>query len=515
MEVERFPGPRYKPAQRPAIHGCWLARPSGPAPMMTTEGMNKEQSNITILVKIADPATRGCLDEVVARIARAGGRAVLVGGCVRDALLGLEAKDLDVEVYGLVPDKLTAVLGEAFRIGLVGAAFGVIKIHGLPIDVSIPRRESKAGLGHKGFEVLSDPAMTPREAASRRDFTINAMALDLQTGQLIDPYHGRRDLEAKILRHTSEKFIEDPLRVLRAMQFAARFDLEVASETVTLCRTIEPEGLACERVFDEWCKLIRRGARPSRGLAFLRDCGWIRYYPEIEALVGCEQEKDWHPEGDVWVHTLHCLDAFARERTGDPDEDLIVGLAVLCHDLGKPATTKFEDGRIRSHGHEAAGEAPTRSFLGRMTNSLELVEAVIPLVVAHLRPQELYEANASHSAVRRLALRVKRIDRLVRVARADQMGRPPRVFDGFPAGDWLLEKARSIQVESNAPKPLVMGRHLVEMGLSPGPSFRPILDACFEAQLDGQFTSLEVGLEFARRLIESNRKETASEPRPD
>lgn len=458
-----------------------------------------------IKLHIEDVVLQKAQEAISKAIAAAGGRAYLVGGCVRDAALGIPAKDLDIEVYGVKPDALVEILTQHFRIDLVGRAFGVIKIHGLPIDVSIPRRESKAGLGHKAFTILSDPGMALKEAAARRDFTINAMVLDLLTGQVIDPFGGLRDLKARVLRHTGNKFVEDPLRVLRGMQFAARFDLEAAPETIALCRTIEPEGLARERIFDEWRKLILKGIRPSRGLAFLRDCGWIRYYPELEALIGCPQDAGWHPEGDVWIHTLHCMDAFAQERVGNDVEDLVVGLAVLCHDFGKPAKTEFEDGRTRSQGHEKAGQEPTRSFLGRMTNQQDLVEAVVPLVSAHLRPQELFDAQAGDSAIRRLARHVGRIDRLIRVARADQQGRPQMPFDGFPAGEWLLERARALEVEDAAPRPIVMGRHLIELGLGPGPHFGRILEACYKAQIEGLFFTLEEGIELAKRLIDQEK----------
>jgi len=238
----------------------------------------------------------------------------------------------------------------------VGESFGVIRLRNLPIDVSLPRRESKRGLGHRGFEIESDPQMDPRDAASRRDFTINAIALDPESGRIFDPFDGVADLENRILRHTTEKFAEDPLRVLRGMQFAARFELQPAPETIELCRQIEPEGLAPERIAGEWKKLILRGTRPSLGLAFLRDCGWIRHFPELEALIGCEQNPRWHPEGDVWTHILHCMDVFASERIGIEREDLIVGFGVLCHDLGKPAATRREeDGRITTKNHESIG----------------------------------------------------------------------------------------------------------------------------------------------------------------
>ncbi|MFA6317541.1 MAG: polynucleotide adenylyltransferase, partial [Elusimicrobiota bacterium] len=358
---------------------------------------------------VPDQALGRALDKICRAVHEAGGRALVVGGSVRDALIGLPAKDLDVEVYGVEPTRLQELLKAHFNVSLVGQAFGVIKILGVSMDVSIPRRESKSGLGHKGFDVLSDPGLSLEEASSRRDFTVNAMALDPATGELFDPHGGRKDLEARVLRHVSEKFREDPLRVLRGMQFAARFELTPAPETVALCRSIEPEGLASERVFEEWRKLILQGSRPSLGLTFLKDTGWLSHYPELEALVGCEQEPEWHPEGDVWAHTLHGMDAFARRRIGDEAEDIVVGFAVLCHDFGKPSTTRFEDGRIRSWEHEEAGGEPCRRFLERLTNQAGLIASVLPLVTAHMRPDELFKAHATDAAVRRLARKVGRI----------------------------------------------------------------------------------------------------------
>ena len=454
---------------------------------------------------IADEALRQASDALARRVRDAGGRALLVGGSVRDALLGRPAKDLDFEVFGLDADRLRAVLAERFDLDLVGQSFGVLKIRHLPIDVAIPRRESKRGLGHRGFEVFSDPDLDFATAARRRDFTVNALGLDPLTAEILDPWGGRDDLEARRLRHVSEQFAEDPLRVLRGMQMVARFGLEPADETVALCRQIGPEGLARERIFDEWRKLILQGIEISRGFDFLRRTGWLAQYPELEVLVDCPQEPEWHPEGDVWVHTGHVLDAFAGERLGVPEEDLVVGLGCLCHDLGKPATTHFSDGRWRSPGHEEAGEGPTRSFLERLTNQQPLIEAVVPLVREHLKPIMLFKDQAGDAAVRRLARRVGRIDRLVRLARADHAGRPPLPFDGFPAGEWLLARAEALAVAEGRPRPLVQGRHLIALGLSPGRHFKPLLDRCFEAQLDGVFGDLEGGLEIARKVVEEYR----------
>jgi tRNA nucleotidyltransferase (CCA-adding enzyme) len=319
--------------------------------------------------------------------------------------------------------------------------------------------------------------------------------------ELRDPFNGRGDLDARILRHASNRFAEDPLRVLRGMQLSARFELTVASETVTLCRTLSQESQPCERLWEEWKKLLLQGSKPSLGLQFLRHCGWLRFYPELAALEGCPQDPVWHPEGDVWIHTLHCLDWFAAERTGQEPDDLAVGLGILCHDFGKPATTREEYGQVTSRGHESEGEDPTRRFLERLTNRQDLINEVVPLVRYHLRPRALYDANASDSAIRRLAKHVQRIDRLVRVARADHAGRPPKQFDGFPAGEWLLTRAQQLAVDRRPPPPIVMGRHLLEIGVQSGPDMGRLLDDCYEAQLDGDFGTLEEGLAYAKSRL--------------
>lgn len=453
--------------------------------------------------RIENPTLAGLLRQIEHLVRRAGGRTWLVGGSARDLVLGRQPHDLDIEVFGLPPGQLHALLAEHFTVQFVGKAFGVFKLHGYPVDISIPSRLVTDPGSMPGLLRQTDPDMDIDEALARRDFTINAIAWDPDTLEVRDPFHGQQDVKCRTLRHVSERFAEDPVRVLRGMQLAARFELTAAPDTIELCRTLSQDGVPRERLWEEWKKLLLQGVKPSLGLRFLDECGWLRFYPELLALKGCPQDPIWHPEGDVWVHTLHCLDWCTAERTGNPEDDLVVGLGVLCHDFGKPAATQEECGQITSRGHEPEGEAPTRRFLERLTGQTDLIDQVVPLVLCHLRPRALYEARASDSAVRRLARQVKRIDRLVRVARADHAGRPPNPFDGFPAGDWLLDRARRLDVEDHAPAPIVMGRHLLAMGLQPGPDMGRLLDECYEAQLDGLFTTLDDGLAYAKRTLAS------------
>jgi len=434
-------------------------------------------------------------------IQKKGGHFLLVGGTVRDLFIQENPLELDAEVRGLSTEKLIDCLRPHYPTDQVGKSFGVLKLKGIPVEIALPRTEIKTGSGHKGFSIEVDPHLPFEQAALRRDFTINAMGLDPLTGEIKDPFRGEYDLKEKILRHVSTAFSEDPLRVLRGMQFAARFSLQANSDTIELCQKIELEGLASERIFGEWKKLIIQGGSISKGLNFLRQTKWLRFFPELQAMVDCPQDPTWHPEGDVWTHTLHCLDAFAKKRMGEEWEDLVVGLAVLCHDIGKPLTTKIgEDGRIRSPKHEPLGEEPTRNFLSRMTNQNDLIEQVVPLVRRHLAPRTFYNDQASDGAIRRLARQVIRIDRLVRVADADISGRPPRE-DTFPEGPWLLKRSEELKVKDSAPQSIIMGRHLIERGLTPSPDFSRILEKCFEAQLDGTFTEQQGGLQYLGSLL--------------
>ncbi len=445
------------------------------------------------------------------------GRPRLVGGCVRDALLGLTPGDWDVEVGAASFDQLQAVLARFGATDVVGRSFGTIKLRreGVVFDFSLPRRESKTGSGHRGFKVTPDPALTDAEAAARRDFTLNAMAWDPISRQLIDPHHGHADLKRRILRHTSDAFVEDPLRVLRGMQFAARFDLTIAPETAALCRSIShtyPE-LARERVWGEWDKWATQALKPSRGLQLLVDCDWLKHFAEIAALHGTPQDPAWHPEGDAFVHTGHCLDALIGDpewHDAAPERRRLLTYAVLAHDFGKALTTHRAEkqGTLRwvSPGHANAGVDLALSFLARIGAPHRLLESVPPLVKYHMVHIDAGEGPFTAPFLRRLARKLTpaSVADLVVVMRADSRGRPP--LDPAPALetiDRLNRQARELAVADRAPSPILLGRHLIAHGLNPGPAFTPLLQEAFEAQLAGAFNDEEGSLIWLEARLKS------------
>jgi tRNA nucleotidyltransferase (CCA-adding enzyme) len=457
------------------------------------------------------------------------GRPRLVGGGVRDHLLGLSPKDFDVEVGGADFESLHRALAPFGSTDVVGRSFGVIKVRsratGSEYDFSLPRRESKTGAGHRGFAVRPDPALSDADAAARRDFTVNAIALDPFTGELIDPHGGQRDLAARVLRHTSAAFVEDPLRVLRAFQLAGRFGFTLAPETVELCRSIVhsfPE-LPVERVWGEWEKWASKSTEPSRGLTVLEETGWLRHFPEIAALRGTTQEPEWHPEGDVFTHTQHCLDALAKLdewQTSIAPRRRLLMFAVLAHDFGKPSTTSYAEkrGRMRwiSPGHEAAGGPLAQTFLRRIGAPLDYDSPVCALVVNHLAHHHGH-IHFTETSVRRLARKLvpATIDDLALVMRADANGRPPLKSPEIHARiDELVTKAHALQIADGAPKPIVLGRHLIELGLTPGPSFKPVIDAAFEAQLEGAFADEPGGVAWVESHLKASGHHRKSSGKP-
>jgi len=451
------------------------------------------------------PLTRDLAQAVRAH----GGRALVVGGWVRDLLLEHPSKDIDIEVFGIAETELRSLLSAFGRVEPIGQSFPVYKIG--DIDVALPRRESKSGRGHKAFRVEGDPHLSIDDAARRRDFTINAIAWDPLTGAWEDPFGGIGDLERRVLKIVDPRtFGDDSLRVFRAIQFTARFELAVPADTRAICAAIALDDLPAERVWGEIEKLLLLAARPSTGFTLALDLDVIRrLLPEMQALVGCEQEYEWHPEGDVWIHTLMVIDR-ARQEIGELDrpQQISIMLGAVCHDLGKPLTTAFIDGRIRSPGHEQAGVLPAEAVLDRLNihtiDGFDVRKQVLGIVAYHLSPGMWFKVRdqVGDGAFRRLAQKVD-LELLARLARADCTGRAGP-FD-CSAMEWFLDRARALGVEHRPPARIVLGRHLIDLGVVPGPAMGRLLDLLYERQLDGEFDSIEKGLDLARELVHVDR----------
>lgn len=429
-------------------------------------------------------------------------RPIIVGGYVRDFFMHRESKDIDIEVYGIDSlDSLKATLEDLAPVHEVGKQFGVLKIKlgQYDFDISLPRTETKVSTGHKGFSVQTNGYLSFKEASMRRDFTMNAMGYDIKEKSFLDPFNGQKDISEGIISHISDKsFIEDPLRVLRAVQFAARFNYKLHTNTLKLCQNMVKNGmldqLPKERVFEEYKKLLLKADKPSIGFELLDQMNAL--FPELKALQGLMQDKEYHPEGDVWTHTMMSLDAMSQLKTGNTKKDLCLSLAVLCHDLGKVQTTRVIDGKIRSIGHENLLE-PTLSLLNRLSDEKSLINTIKPLIEQHLMPSQLYKQKAKDPAIRRLSAKVN-IEDLVIVSTADHFGRTTQdaINKVYPAGAWLLEKAKQLQVHNEKPKPILQGRHLVAKGMSAGIAFKKILEDAYEAQINGIIIDEETAIKW-------------------
>ncbi len=449
---------------------------------------------------------------------------LLVGGYVRDYLLARQnsrpftAKDFDIEVYGLSYSQIKEILSPHFRVDIVGQSFGVLKV-GRNVDIALPRRESKNGLGHKGFDIETSSMLSPEEAFSRRDFTINAIGMR-KDGSFCDPYDGKKDLENQILRAVGPAFKDDPLRVLRGMQFTARFGFKTDAQTLRYCQEVFPEykTLAAERIYEEWKKWALQGKYLDRGLEFLKNSGWLPAFPELQALVGCKQNPDWHPEGDVWNHTLQVCQA-ASLLINSPkvilsdDEKLYIIFAALTHDLGKPQTTSLDENNVlRSPEHASIGAKLARKFLENMKAPTRVVDSVEKIVHEHMTIPTGTDSTGTASlspsprALRRLAKRLEpaNIKIWALLCKADALGCFRRdkseeivisQTTKFDMDFWLNE-AQKLNVIESAPTPLVNGRDIIPLGVKPGHQMGIILKNAFEAQLDGQFITTEEGIAF-------------------
>jgi tRNA nucleotidyltransferase (CCA-adding enzyme) len=451
------------------------------------------------------------IKQISEELVRKNAKAIVVGGSVRDHFLKLPIKDYDVEVYGLENlDDLERILAKYGSVNLVGKSFGVLKFvyEGEEYDFSFPRTEEKVAKGHKGFNVSFNGTLTFEKAALRRDFTVNALGYDVETKEFLDPYGANDDMKNKVLRHINSKtFIEDPLRVYRAVQFCARFEYVLDVETFELCKSMVEQGmldeLARERIYIEFQKLLLKSKRPSVGFELMRKLGIIeKYYPELHSLIDVPQSPVWHPEGDVWIHTMMCIDKMVTLKYGDEKQDLKMMFSILCHDLGKATHTQVTSEKISAIGHELAGIEPTQSFMYRLTDEHDFIKSLLPFVEHHLAPSIYFRGKAKNSTIRKLATKVK-IDELVTVARADFLGRTTEAsLKGvYEAGDWLLSKAEELDVYNKPLVSLIQGRDLIELGLAPSKDFSVLLRRVYEKQLEGQVKSKSEAIEYINSLI--------------
>ena len=412
-----------------------------------------------------------------------GGTCYYVGGYVRDRLLGIENKDIDMEVHSVSPSVLEEVLKDFGEVVTIGASFGIYNIKGCSLDIAMPRKETARGTGHRDFDVFVDPFIGTEKAALRRDLTVNALMQNVLTGEIIDHFEGKADLEKGIIRHVNDtSFAEDPLRVLRAAQFAARFNFEIAEETVALCSAMDLTALSKERIETELEKALLKADKPSVFFEILRKMNQLDYwFRELKDIIDVPQNPQFHAEGDVWTHTMMVLDQAAKYRTKAENPKGFM-LAALCHDYGKAVCTEIVDGRIRSIGHETEGLPLVEVFLNRLTSETKLINYALNLCALHMKPNALASMNAGVKSTNKMFDQAQDPTALVYMATADNYGRI--MANGItPHEDFLFER---LEIYNDIMlKPFVQGRDLIEAGLEPNEKFSEYLDYAHKLRLAG------------------------------
>lgn len=426
--------------------------------------------------------------EMALRIACAvkekGGTTYYVGGYVRDRLLGIANKDIDIEIHGVTPGELMGILDSLGQRLSMGESFGIFGLKGYTLDIAMPRKEKQRGRGHRDFDTFVDPFIGTKKAAERRDFTVNALLMDVLTDEVVDHFGGVDDLNHKVLRHVnSETFAEDELRVLRAAQFAARFEFTVAEETMALCRQIPLAHLSKERVEAEMKKALLKANKPSIFFETLRRMNRLgEWFSELEALIGVRQNPKYHAEGDVWNHTMLVLDEAAslRDRAERPFAFM---LSALTHDFGKAICTEMRDDKICSYNHEMEGLPLVDAFLHRMMNEKSVIRYVLNMVEYHMKPNAMASQNASVKATNKMFDLAVSPGDLLLLAKADHLGRV-LVQQEEPLQDAFLEERFEIYRQTMA-RPYVMGRDLLDAGLQPNADFSEILEYAHKLRLAG------------------------------
>lgn len=451
--------------------------------MNFTEFLSNIQSSLELILK-----KHPDISDIVQIINKQNAKAYLVGGAVRDILLKIPIVDIDIEVHGLSIEQLSLILSQFGRVSYVGKSFGVLKIDNINIDWSLPRTDSS---GRKPV-VTIDPYMGIKNALQRRDLTINAMAIDLTSYEFIDPFNGYKDLLDRILRAPDINFfIEDPLRFFRVMQFISRFEMLPDRQLDNVCTTMDISKVSIERIEHEFEKLMLKSVYPSMGLRWLLKIKRLKeILPELYNTINIEQDPQWHPEGDVFEHTMQSVDAAAILNYDNNEQKLIIMFAALCHDLGKVKTTEFSKGRLRSLGHAEAGVELTRSLLRHITRKNKLIESVCILVKYHMSPIQFIQLNASDSAYKRLALKLFKagvtMQMLAKLVIADEQGRNSQklkpLTEDVEIAQEFIKRAEKAKVLTEPEKPILLGRDIKEL-VPVGPLMGKLLKHAYDLQI--------------------------------
>lgn len=438
--------------------------------------------------------------QIAKEVNEIGGTAYFVGGCVRDSILGIPNKDIDIEIHNVTPYILKNILKGLGNVQsrTVGNNFGIYNIDGYDLDIALPRKETAIGKGHKDFRIDVDAYLPLKDSARRRDFTINALMENVLTGEIKDYFGGLDDLHNGIIRHIDDStFIEDPLRVLRACQFTARFNFKIAPETINLCKTMDLSTLPKERIAGELTKALLKAKKPSVFFNSLYECGQTEWFKEVYALKGIKQNSVYHPEGDVYVHTMSVLDQ-ARElfSTGidNPDNHLPFMLSALCHDFGKVNTTEINSkGRLCALKHEITGIPIANDFLNRIYNNKGFTKYVDNMIEYHMKAHNCFNNRSRTRTTNLMFDKLLYPKDFIQLVYADSTGHDLDNLDNKQF-NMFLEKAmaesgflidRYFDYGKRISEPHITADDLIELGLKPSPLFTTILDKTWNMHLKG------------------------------
>ena len=402
-----------------------------------------------------------------------GGRTFYVGGYVRDKLLNRENKDVDIEIHGINEEQLQDILKQVGDPISYGKSFGVYSLKGYDIDIALPRSEKAIGKGHKDFKIDVDPFIGYKQAARRRDITINALMQDVLTDEILDYYNGLDDLKNKIIRQVdSSTFIEDPLRVLRVAQFASRFEFEVAQETIELCKTIDLSFLSKERVEEELRKCLLKGKKPSIFFDTLNKMNQLDYwFKEIKDLISIKQDPIYHPEGDVYIHTMQVIDRAVKYRNKCKSYEFM--LLCLTHDFGKIICSENINGRIHAYEHEVKGTPIIDNFIKRITNRKEVITYLKNMVPLHMLPNKCASDNS----------RIKKTNKMFYCAIEPTDLIYFSYCDKGDEDNSLYLNQRYEEYKSMIIKPYVTGNDLIKAGIKQDKNFHELIEYATKLRL--------------------------------